>query len=329
MLRIVNQLRRARSLTSLAWQKRGLLVDALETLGTPPPPVAVAVRPELMTRDIYVPLLPIANLATQPHYMEYSTCSASDFLDPRFIETSRVLCQAPRFHRKLWEFVYIYHHLDALGMLAPGKRGVGFGVGAEPLPAAFAARGAEILATDAPAEIGQAAGWADTAQFATGKAALPRAGLCDEAEFDRLVSFRDADMTDIPADINGFDFCWSACCFEHLGSLQAGLDFVAETVEQVLKPGGVAVHTTEFNLSSNDSTVETGGTVMYRRRDLEAAIARLRKRGHTVTPLRIAPDSHPMDGWVDVPPYSGDAHLKLALGQYTCTSVGLIIRRGP
>ena len=34
-------------------------------------------------------------------------------------------------------------------------------------------------------------------------------------------------------------------------------------------PGGVGVHTTEYNLSSNERTVEQGPTVLYRRRDLD------------------------------------------------------------
>jgi len=324
-MQIVRRLRRAAGLARLAWRKRGLLAHALDSLGEPER--GVAPRPSGMRRDIYVPLLPIADLAPQPRYMAYSTCAAADFLDPRFVAVCRLLGQEPRFRRKLWEFVYVLHHLDAAGMLAGGRRGVGFGVGTEPLPAAFAARGAAVLATDAPPGIGEAAGWAATAQFAAGKAALPREGICDEAAFDRLVAFRHVDMNAIPGDLADFDFCWSACCLEHLGSLQAGLDFVANTVERVLKPGGLAVHTTEFNLSSNDATVETGNTVIYRRRDLEALIERLRARGHAVSPLRIAPDSHPMDGWVDIPPYSDDAHLKLALGRFTATSVGLVIRR--
>ena len=321
------RMHRAAGLARLAWRKRGLLVHALESLGEPES--AVAPRPNAATRDIYIPMLPIVDLVPQPGYMAYSTCSAADFLDPRFVSASRLLGQQPRFHRKLWEFVYVHYHLDAAGMLAPGRRGIGFGVGNEPLPAVFAARGAEVLATDAPPDIGRAAGWAASAQFASGKAVLPRAGLCDAASFDRLISFRHVDMNAIPSDLSGFDFCWSACCFEHLGSIQAGLDFVSNTVERILKPGGLAVHTTEFNLASNAATLETGGTVIYRRRDLEALIDGLRARGHEVAPLRIAPDSHPMDGWVDTPPYSGDAHLKLALGQFTATSVGLVIRRGP
>jgi SAM-dependent methyltransferase len=322
MRRFVHRLRRAARFARLAWRQRGWIAQTIERGGT-------AADGRRVVRDIHVPLLAIADLAPQPHYMAYSTCSAADFLDPRFVETCRLLREAPRFHRKLWEFVYIHHHLDHAGMLAEGRRGIGFGVGKEPLPAAFAARGAGVLATDAPPEIGQAAGWAATDQFAAGKATLPWQGICEQAAFERLVEFRHVDMTAIPAELAGFDFCWSACCLEHLGSLQAGLDFIVNTVEHVLRPGGVAVHTTEFNLSSNDATLEQGGTVIYRRRDIEAVIARLSAGGHAVGAFRVAPDSHPMDGWVDIPPYSQDAHLKLALGRFNCTSVGLVITRGP
>lgn len=340
MRRLARSLCHAAHVVRLVWRRRGWIIATLERAGKPPAAsagtAAVAVdasaAPAAGTprtiRDIYVPLLAIADLETQPHFMEWSTCSAADFLDPRFVATCRLIGETPRFHRKQWEFVYVHHHLERLGMLAAGRRGIGFGVGQEPLPAAFAARGAAVLATDAPAEIGHAAGWAATDQFAEGKAALPHDGICEPAAFDRLIAFRHVDMNAIPADLAGFDFCWSACCLEHLGSLQAGLDFIVNTVERVLRPGGVAVHTTEFNLSSNDATLAEGGTVIYRRRDIEAVIARLSAAGHHVSALRIAPDSHPMDGWVDIPPYSKDVHLKLALGQFTCTSIGLVITRG-
>lgn len=327
MTQFYQRLRRAAGLARLAWRQRAAFARALEATADAAGPGTDSLG--RIRRNIYVPLLPIATPVHQPGYMSWSTCSAADFLDPRFAETCRAIGEAPRFHRKLWEFVYVHHHLAAAGMLAPGRRGIGFGVGLEPLPEAFAARGAAVLATDAPVELGVAAGWADTAQFAAGRAALPRRGLCEAAEFDRLVQFRHVDMTAIPAELSGFDFCWSACCLEHLGSLAAGTGFILETVERVLRPGGVAVHTTEFNLSSNDATLESGGTVIYRHRDLDALVERLRAAGHAVEALRIAPDSHPMDGWVDVPPFSEDAHLKLALGRFTCTSVGLVIRRGP
>ena len=51
-------------------------------------------------------------------------------------------------------------------------------------------------------------------------------------------------MRDLPDDLGSFDFIWSSCSFEHLGSLGEGERFVLEAL-RFLKPGGVAVHTTE------------------------------------------------------------------------------------
>lgn len=44
--------------------------------------------------------------------------------------------QKPAMHRKQWEYVFICKALHERGLLAPGRRGIGFGVGSEPLPAA-------------------------------------------------------------------------------------------------------------------------------------------------------------------------------------------------
>ena len=93
--------------------------------------------------------------------------------------------------------------------------------------------------------------------------------------------YRDVDMNAIPADLRGFDFTWSSCALEHLGTLAAGMDFVVAQMD-CLAPGGVAVHTTEYLVSSNDATVEAGGTVFYRRRDIEALADRLRRAGHAI-----------------------------------------------
>jgi hypothetical protein len=113
-----------------------------------------------------------------------------------------------------------------------------------------------------------------------------------------------------------------------LGSLQAGMDFVINSVEKTLKIGGIACHTTEFNLSSNDATIESGPTVVYRKRDMEALVQELRARGHEVDEFRIAPDAHPLDFYVDVPPHWKGPHLRLRLMEHTVTSAGLVIRRG-
>ena len=47
-------------------------------------------------------------------------------------------------HRKMWEWLFIAEALSERGMLAAGRRGVGFGVGQEPLVALFADAGCNI-----------------------------------------------------------------------------------------------------------------------------------------------------------------------------------------
>jgi hypothetical protein len=134
-------------------------------------------------------------------------------------------------------------------------------------------------------------------------------------------------MNRIDDDLKGFDFTWSCCAFEHLGSIDAGIEFVINTVEKTLKPGGVAVHTTEFNMSSNTTTVDNESTVIFRKQDMERLIERLENSGHSVDTLKIAPDASVLDHFVDVPPYSQNLHLKMLLSGYVCTSLGIVIRK--
>uniref|UniRef100_UPI0035CAB6C1 hypothetical protein n=1 Tax=uncultured Sphingomonas sp. TaxID=158754 RepID=UPI0035CAB6C1 len=258
-------------------------------------------------------------------FMPYSTCSSGDFLHPAFADILAELGLRNEMHRKLWEWVFIIHHLRKSGRVGPGRRGLVFGVGRELLPALFAAAGASITATDAPIEIGVGSGWQESNEFSSGLAAMPEGKLA-RADFENLVEWRECDMNAIDPALTGYEFCWSSCCFEHLGSLRHGMDFVLNSVEHTLAPGGVAVHTTEFNLTSNDATIEAGATCIYRRRDIEQLITELRARGHAVEPFRVAPDSLVVDGYVDLPPYGGP-HLKLLSDGFVATSIGLVITR--
>jgi len=231
-----------------------------------------------------------------------------------------------RYHRKLWEFVFIAQALHERRLLRAGSRGLGFGVGREPLVAYFAARGCRITATDMAPEQAADAGWTTTDQHAEGKAALARPDLCEPDVFETSVDFRVVDMNVVPDDLTGHDFCWSACALEHLGSLEAGMAFIERSMD-TLTPGGFAVHTTELNLTSDVYSLETGGTVLYRRRDLIALAERLTAAGHTVAPLDFDAGGGPIDTFVDVPPYGPEPHLRLALGGFATTSFGLIIQK--
>ena len=234
--------------------------------------------------------------------------------------------QEPFFlQRKLWEWCYICEALDERGLLESGRRGLGFGVGREPLASLFAAMGSEVVATDLDFESAREIGWAGTSQHAESLEALNLRGLCDPATFRRLASFRVVDMNAIPDDLRGFDFSWSSCSLEHVGSIDLGLRFLERQLD-CLRPGGVAVHTTEFNVCSDHETLSEGPTVLFRRRDIAKLQRRLRAGGHAID-LDLDPGDGLADGHIDAPPFTYNPHLKLRLAGHVTTSIGLIVEK--
>lgn len=233
-------------------------------------------------------------------------------------------------HRKTWEFTAIMQTLEQRGLLTSGKRGLGFAVGREPLPAFMAHYGVRVLATDLMADR-VSENWIKTGQHTTGLDALFYEWLNNREEFEERVRFEPADMTDLSTldDTEEFDFLWSSCAFEHLGTLDRGLDFVVNAM-RLLKPGGVAVHTTEFNVSSNDDTISEAPDVIYRRRDLEELDGRLRRIGCALEPIDFDAGTHRFDLLFDTQPYcqSGRPHIKLELGEFICTSILLVAVKG-
>jgi SAM-dependent methyltransferase len=292
------------------------------------PTILERLRSEKPWRDnILVPSMDAYRVGAGEPFMQYSSCASRDFFHPEFKRLSQLIGVEEIFHRKHWEWVFIVYQAYQKQVVGPGKRGIVFGVGEEMLPSVFAKAGTTITATDAPLDIGVAQGWQATTQYAAGLAALP-SGDMDRAEFERRVEWRECDMNAIDPAFTDYDFCWSSCCLEHLGDLRKGLDFVLNSVERVLKVGGVAIHTTEFNLSSNTDTIEAGDTVLYRRGDFDAFVEEVRARGHKIEPFRVAPDSLVIDGYVDTPPFAAKPHLRLRLGGFAATSAGLVITRG-
>jgi SAM-dependent methyltransferase len=255
-------------------------------------------------------------------------CRQKDFEEPYFSYWSERIGHTPVYTRKLWEFVYICQALFERGLLQHGARGLGFGVGEEPLAALFASQGCTITATDLALEGAVASGWSDSQQHAQTVEALRVPWLCPNDVFDRNVSFRPVDMNAIPDDLRGFDFCWSSCAFEHLGSIEKGLQFVENSVD-TLRPGGFAVHTTEFNLFSDHGTVDNTATVLFRRRDFLELAQRLQAKGHIVAPFDLEPGEGEIDRYIDVPPYLPEPHLTLELAGYATTSIGVIVQRAP
>lgn len=232
------------------------------------------------------------------------------------------------YHRKLWEFIFICQGLYERGMLTNGKQGVAFGVGEECLPDLFASMGCSILATDLCKEDAKQHGWLEHAENIGGNYwRLNQYGFCFREDFEQRVKYRDVNMNEIPEDITGYDFCWSACALEHLGSLRHGMDFVHNSLN-VLQDGGIAIHTTEYNLYSQEKTYESKGLSIYRRKDIETLINELEAEGHYVYPMDWYIGDSICDRFVDIPPYSKkDLHLRLLIDNYPSTSIGLVIKK--
>ena len=253
-------------------------------------------------------------------------CTQEQLQSKPFQHWAERLGLAPdHIHRKVWEWCFITQALYERNLLQPGMSGLGFAVGTEPLTSLFCSLGASISATDLATDVAEQKGWVESNQHASRLEYLNARELCDEEQFQKNCSFRHVDMNNIPGDIGTYDFLWSSCALEHLGSLRFGERFIYNAMN-CLNPGGFAVHTTEYNLSSNIFTVGRGKTVLYRRRDIEKIIRNLRKDGHVID-MDFTAGSLPYDKYIDVPPYKHNPHLKLRLGVFTVTSIGLIIQR--
>ncbi len=230
-------------------------------------------------------------------------------------------------NRKFWEWCAIAQVLDERGKLRVGSQGLGFAVGTEPLSAFFASRGCGVLATDLAAEE-SSPGWIERNEHASSLNNLFFPQLIDADEFGQKVSFRPADMRNLAGLPGGHDFIWSSCALEHLGTLEAGMEFVVESAK-LLREGGVAVHTTEFNVRSRWRTVVEGPNVIYRRSDLKKLSRTLSREGFKLAPLEFDTGSHQYDREYDRPPYMqpGKRHVKLEIDGFVATSFMLIVER--
>lgn len=230
-------------------------------------------------------------------------------------------------HRKNWEWGFIIYVLDKARMIKEGKRGLGFAVGEEPLPSYFAGRGVQILATDLWEE-NSSEQWFDHQNLKGNKRVLNRYALCSPEKFEKNLEIRNINMNSIPDDLKDFDFCWSSCAVEHVGSLDLGKEFFINQLN-VLKSGGISVHTVEFNVSSNEDTIEMGDTAIFRKCDIENIAACVNASGGEMV-CTFKNGWFAGDKFVDTPPYyhtNRHFHLHLDIEGYNCTSYGIVIRK--
>jgi hypothetical protein len=246
-------------------------------------------------------------------------CTASQFDEPAFAEVMTAMGLTRRMHRRLWQHVYVVSVFATLGCIGKGRSAIGLGVTRDRIAALLASRGVEVMAMGRPGAV--------TPEEARGGYHLFFPEVVRIEDFDLLVHFAEADLTDPELDLGGpYDMCWSCATAQHMGGMDKVLGLVEGSLN-LLKPGGVAVHTMDFNVGSDADTVETKELTIPRRRDIEALVARLVRAGHEVLPLNLYPGHDVADGLVDMPPY-GLPHLKLQVGDHVVTSVGIAVRRG-
>lgn len=234
-----------------------------------------------------------------------------------------------RPHRKLWEFVAILQTLYEQGVLEPGARGLGFGTADEPLPSYLAGLGLSLVATDLPGE--------------TERDRLFNPKFVDSAAFDERVEISNLDLRrlDDPT-LRGFDFCWSSGVLNNFHALDEAADAVIGAMD-VLRPGGVAVHTTDFAFAE-DMPFSPKGGLAFPRRFFERLADQLNGRKHEVAALDFGLGDHPLDGYIDLEPFEVDGadvwrelwqgglngpHLKICLDGILKTSFVFAVRCRP
>ncbi len=251
---------------------------------------------------------------------------AAEFDEAWLYNRATEMALVPKTHRKVWEYAAIAQiYIDRVGA---GGSVLGFGVGKEPLPAWFAYQGAEVLATDRP----QPGVW-DPGQHAFGINDLPNGGICPPDLFFKHVNFRAVDMRNLPlAFLNEggdhtFDLLWSCSTVEHLGGISSGLQFMVDSM-RFLKPGGFAVHTTEYNVLSDEQTLQGEDLCVFRGQDFITLANGLKAQGDKLLTIDLSRGTTDNDLIVDQQPFTGDVHIHLQLGPCVFTSVLLVLQKG-
>lgn len=249
-----------------------------------------------------------------------------------------------RYYRKLWENAFVLQVLYENGMF--GRKGIGFACGNERLPSYLAKMNCEITAGDKPFDQNDAMSkaWLETNQYTEAKENLFFQDIVEREIFEKNVSLQYIDMNNIPADLeNSFDFCWSVCAMEHLGSIENGCEFLKNSLK-ILKPGGISVHTTEINIFSNTVTIDNSpDVVLFTRGIFDKLEAEINNSGiGKFYSFDYVSGSDFFDKYIDVPPFPywpypsleekmGDfgyiPHLKLLYCGFPITCAGIIIKR--
>lgn len=166
----------------------------------------------------------------------------SDWQNAEFQETASLLICAG-YSRKAWEFIQVYEGLKHLGLLNGESKAIGLGVGHENLIYAFTNVCQHVTATDLY----------DSQNWSTASMAVQEIYERNPFPYERdRLTVQHMDMTQLDYPDASFDFVWSCCAIEHVNNFR-DLHRVYQEIHRVLKPGGIAALTTEFNPTDQPS----------------------------------------------------------------------------
>lgn len=232
------------------------------------------------------------------------------------------------YHRKYWELSYVLQVLYENNMLMNGKRGIGFACGCEKLPSFFASLDIDVTASDKPDDDISNNKWAQTGQYTKSIEDLYYSDIVEKSKFEENVHLKYIDMNNIPDDLNNkFDFCWSICALEHLGSIANGLKFIVHS-SKLLKPGGISVHTTEFNYLDIINTRDNCDPVIFKKEHFESLYENMKNENCELVKLDFDYGNKIFDSYIDYSPWTpGVPHLKLNINGIPITCYGIIIKK--
>lgn len=246
-------------------------------------------------------------------------CTAAQFDEPAFLEIIQAMSLRPGRSRAMWEQAWIVSLLATEGLVAAGKSGVAFDCDRERVGALLASRGVTVLGTGRNI--------VDDRVAEARRLQLFYPEIIPIDDFDGLVSFTALDPREAGNMPPGcHDFCWSLGIPARLGSIEAALDFFEASLV-TLRPGGLALHTFSFNLTSDAATWELPELVVLRRRDIEALAARLASAGHRLLTFNTHPGHDIADETVKTEAHGAAGHRQRH-GFAVVTSFGLAIRKG-
>lgn len=191
-------------------------------------------------------------------------CDAADWFRPEIDRIIREeLEDVSRYHRKQWEFAFLFRALEEYGLLDGQSSGISFGSGTELVLYAVARRVRHIWATDL---------YTSTSAWDIARTEDAMDLVRSRAPFafpEGAISAKNMDMRKIEFPDESFDFGYSSCAIEHIGQKDDFIDHLRE-VKRVLKPGGIYAFTTELNYS--DRAVEHVGSFFFSRNLLEEIV---------------------------------------------------------